>query len=390
MVNTDKLREVLTKGILLLGITGALTLGNGAATIGNTQAVYAATAVQSKKESALKSLEKTYKTYYKKYYTEKEYNKLTKIYNKGINALNNCDTKTEISDTLKTYKEKLLGIKPSVFVKYQKKMEKNLLTYYKDLLKNNTYSADGLAKLEEAKNTAVENIYSKKTKAKAKKAKANGIKELDSIFTLGAEVTPDATKGIKETALEISASEYLEYPVPGVGIMVYFKLAPEISYYPDVDTGWGNDFTYTYGEYYDNSIKNGSAEVVCMVDEGSELHVSFTCNPYYSIDYYIKHADVGIFGDGMFTHTISEPEICENGLNIYTVQTDFGLDSSTEYIMEYQIDENNVFQVIINGFDEAFKDPIYQTELEAILSYYRTVENLILVVDKNTPVTIVP
>lgn len=70
-------------------------------------------------------------------------------------------------------------------------MQKNLLTYYKDLLKNNTYSADGLAKLEEAKNTAVENIYSKKTKAKAKKAKANGIKELVSIFTLGAEVTPD-------------------------------------------------------------------------------------------------------------------------------------------------------------------------------------------------------
>lgn len=41
-------------------------------------------------------------------------------------------------------------------------------------------------------------------------------------------------------------------------------------------------------------------------------------------------------------------------------------------------------------FLEIFKDPIYQTELEAILNYYRTVENLILVVDKNTPVTIVP
>ena len=187
VINSKKIKEVLAKGILLLGITGTLTLSDGVATIGNPQVVYAATTVQSKKESALKSLEKVYKTYYKKYYTEKEYNKLTKIYNKGIKALNSCKTKTEISDTLKIYKEKLLEVKPSIFVKYQQKMEKNLLTYYNNLLKNNSYSTDGLVKLEETKNATVENIYNKKTKTKAKKAKANGIKELDSVITLSME-----------------------------------------------------------------------------------------------------------------------------------------------------------------------------------------------------------
>ena len=197
------------------------------------------------------------------------------------------------------------------------------------------------------------------------------------------------TTDITEAAYEISESEYLaDYPVPGNGIMVYFKLAPEIDFYPDAKEP---SLGYTYGDYYNSSINSdaGLAEVVCMVDEGSNAKVIFTCNPAYTIDDYIENADVGIFGDGSFTHTISEPEILENGFKIYTVETDFGLETTTQYFIEYQIDENNLFRIYTTGFNEAFSDPVYQTELESILNYYRTVENPILVVDKDTPVVIV-
>lgn len=211
----------------------------------------------------------------------------------------------------------------------------------------------------------------------------------DEIDTTAEITTDEMTTEETETAIEISASEYLaDYPVPGDNIMVYFKLAPEIDFYPNAVADASGQ---TYDEYYTNSINNdiGSAEVVCGVEEESTAHVSFTCNPYYSIDWYKENADVGIFGDGSSTYSISEPEICENGFVIYTIVEDWVYDKTTKYVLEYQIDSNNTFQIDIWGFNDAYKEPIFQEELESILDYYRNVENPIFIVDKDAPVNIV-
>ncbi len=207
--------------------------------------------------------------------------------------------------------------------------------------------------------------------------------EVSAVTEETAETTSEAP------VVEINANEYLaDYPVPGDGIMVYFKLAPDIDFYPD---GYDTGSNQTFGEYYYNSINSdiGLAEVVCQAAEDSPAKVVFTCNPSYDIAWFKENGGQGILGDGVGTYTVSEPENCPNGLKLYTVQIDYEYDVSTQYIFEYQIDEDNLFEIYTMGFNEAFSDPICQTELEAILDYYRNVEDPILVVPDGTQVEIV-
>ncbi len=202
--------------------------------------------------------------------------------------------------------------------------------------------------------------------------------EVEAVTEETAETTPEAP------VVEINANEYLaDYPVPGDGIMVYFKLAPDIDFYPD---GYDTGSNQTFGEYYYNSINSeiGLAEVVCQAAEDSPAKVVFTCNPSYDIAWFKENGGQGILGDGVGTYTVSEPEICPNGLKLYTVQIDFEYDVTTQYIFEYQIDEDNLFEIYTMGFNEVFSDPICQTELEAILDYYRNVEDPIVVVPNDT------
>ena len=189
--------------------------------------------------------------------------------------------------------------------------------------------------------------------------------------------------------IEINGNEYLaDYPAPGEGIMVYFKLAPEIDFYPDALDVSG---TQTVEEYYYNSINSdiGLAEVVCMVENGSKAQVIFTCNPVYGIDYYREHADTGMFDDGQSTITVSGPEICTNGFEIYTVDIVYEFGTTTFYVLDYQIDDENLFEIYTLGFNDAFEDPVYQSELASIIDYYRNVEDPILVVPDGTTVKIV-
>lgn len=208
--------------------------------------------------------------------------------------------------------------------------------------------------------------------------------ESEAEDTVAVTTEETTTETVVVPAVEINGNEYLaDYPVPGDGIMVYFKLAPDIDFYPD---GYDTGSNQTFGEYYYNSINSdiGLAEVVCQAAEDSPAKVVFTCNPSYDIAWFKENGGQGILGDGVGTYTVSEPEICPNGLKLYTVQIDYEYDVSTQYIFEYQIDEDNLFEIYTMGFNEAFSDPICQTELEAILDYYRNVEDPIVVVPNDT------
>ena len=183
IINGKKIKESLAKGFMLLTLTGALTAKNPVATNNGNTVVYAAETLESKQTKALKNLEKVYKYYSKSYYTEKEYKKLTSAYNKGVKAIKACKDKTSIQNTYEEYKEKLNAIKPSILVKYQKKMEKSLLKSYKSLVSKNEYSDYNLSKLEEFKEEGIEKIYASKNKSKAKKNKTAYVKKMKSVTT---------------------------------------------------------------------------------------------------------------------------------------------------------------------------------------------------------------
>lgn len=180
----EKIKEKLAKGVMLLTISGALVAKNPVASNNGNTVVYAAETLESKQSKALKNLEKVYKYYSKSYYTEKEYTKLTKYYNKGVKAIKACKTKTSVTETYNEYKELLNSVKPSILVKYQKKMEKSLLKSYKSLIKKNSYSDYNLTELENIKDEGIEKIYASKTKSKSKKAKTSYVKKLKGVTTL--------------------------------------------------------------------------------------------------------------------------------------------------------------------------------------------------------------
>jgi len=181
-------KEKTTKMVFGVGLVAVLTVGAPKVVDSGTTVVYAAEttkdALESSKSKALKKLEKAYKYYSKNYYSTKEYNKLTKYYNKGVKAIKACKDKTSINDTYSEYKELLNSVKPSILVKYQKKMEKNLLKSYKSLVTKNEYSDYNLSKLESIKDEGIEKIYAAKTKSKSKKAKTNYVKQLKNVTTV--------------------------------------------------------------------------------------------------------------------------------------------------------------------------------------------------------------
>lgn len=195
----ENIKEIFAKGVTLVkekttkmafgvGLVAVLTVGAPKVVDSGTTVVYAAEttkdALESSKSKALKNLEKVYKYYSKSYYSTKEYSKLTKYYNKGVKAIKACKDKTSINDTYNEYKELLNSVKPSILVKYQKKMEKSLLKSYKSLVTKNEYSDYNLSKLENIKDEGIEKIYAAKTKSKSKKAKTSYVKQLKKVTTV--------------------------------------------------------------------------------------------------------------------------------------------------------------------------------------------------------------
>lgn len=194
-MNSNKIKKLLTKGILLTTITGTLVCTGPNIISDNTTKVYALSNFETSKTKMINKLEKLYSKYNKKYYEEKDYVKLTSYYNSGVNELKNLSEKNsnskKIEEVYKKYEEKMNKIKPSILVSYQKKQEKKVLKEYKSLIKNNSYSKNNSDELELIKDTSIEKIYKTKTKTKAKNIRVESINSLDSVKTLLEEEKED-------------------------------------------------------------------------------------------------------------------------------------------------------------------------------------------------------
>jgi len=194
-MNSSRLKEILTRGLILTTITGTLVCTGPNIISDNTTKVYALSSFETSKTKMINKLEKLYSKYNKKYYEEKDYTTLTSYYNSGIKKLKSLSEKNssskEVEKVYKEYEEKMNKIKPTILVSYQKSQEKKVLKKYKSLIKSNGYSKNNSEELEVIKNTSIEKIYKTKTKTKAKNIRIESINSLDSVKTLLEEEKED-------------------------------------------------------------------------------------------------------------------------------------------------------------------------------------------------------
>lgn len=120
-----------------------------------------------------------------------------------------------------------------------------------------------------------------------------------------------------------------------------------------------------------NTIKNDPINVTVYESEDTENSplISYTVNPYYSIEYYKEHTETGLFDDGAFTIELTE-ETCDNGITIVKAESKFEyVDSIICYLIEYVIDDNITIQAYISD----------NLNIESILDFYRNTEDVVVV-----------
>lgn len=163
------------------------------------------------------------------------------------------------------------------------------------------------------------------------------------------EESTEATPSEAETTVNLPSDEYLvDYPITVGDQKVYVKT-------PDGFTTIKND---------DISVTVYESE-----DTTNSPFISYTVNPFYSIEYYKEHTETGLFDDGMSTIELTE-ETCDNGITIVKAETKFeNVDSIFCYLIEYVIDDNTTIQVYISD----------NPNIESILDFYRNAENVVVV-----------
>lgn len=167
------------------------------------------------------------------------------------------------------------------------------------------------------------------------------------------EESTEATPSEAETTVNLPSDEYLvDYPLEVGDQKVYVKT-------PD---GF-------------NTITTGPIDVTVFESEDTENSpfISYTVNPYYSIEYYKEHTETGLFDDGLSTIEITE-ETCDNGITIVRAESIFEahgiiVSSSICYLIEYVIDDNITIQAYISD----------NPNIESILDFYRNTENVVVV-----------
>ena len=193
------------------------------------------------------------------------------------------------------------------------------------------------------------------------------------------DTTTEVTEEPEKETLELSADEYyVDYPLNlEDGRQVYVKIVPSLGFYPEkehpaVGTNLAaytemKQLITTLSVHADKGIGETSASVVYEMD-----------NDYSFINYCIEGNVSG------FTYEVSEPENWDNGIIAYKVDSDYGSDYVlTDYALYYPLEGDAVIKVYISGFlgDYYTSGEEFQEEHEEILNFYRTEENVFIVVD---------
>lgn len=318
-VNFKKIKELCAKGAILLMLTGTITTVTTPNTIYTVSA--ATKTLKSTKSSALKKLLAAYNSYDKSNYYSTQYKSITKYYNTGVTKINACKTKNDVSKMLDTYKKKMAAVKDkkTVLAEYKIKMQKSLLEYYKDLIKNNNYDSNGLKELESIYNTYNSKINKTTTKTKAKKYKNTAISKMENVVT--AIMTIDGVKVITKEQVDKKVRTLCEkYPC---------YTEDEIrTLYVTINM---TEFNFDLYEYLDVSTKEEMETKAALLEDILENMYLTTYQHYnkvankLSLETEIKYEDIIYLPDFIENFEIKNESIklCTliyNMANIYTEQ----------------------------------------------------------------------
>lgn len=189
------------------------------------------------------------------------------------------------------------------------------------------------------------------------------------------ELTTESTEVVeseKET-IELSAEEYyVDYPLSlDDGRQVYVKIAPLTSFYPEVvySGGVSNSEVYTtQNRLITNLSADSGAVVTYEMDDGE----------YYFINWCKE------WQDGWY-YDVNEPENLDNGIVEYKVDAVYedGF-KTTLHALYYTLDDGSAILICIDGFlgtPSLLENGELPEEHEEILNFYRTEEDLFIVVD---------
>lgn len=217
----------------------------------------------------------------------------------------------------------------------------------------------------------------------------NSEKETLSENEVESTATPEATIEPEETAesasitepeklaIELSADEYyVDYPLAlEDGRQVYVKIPPLVNFYPAEEQ-------YTDITYLDTYAS--SNYLITKLSADSEASVSYEIDngDYTFINWCME------WEEESWSYEVSEPENWENGIKAYRIDAVFGGgDKTTQYVLYYPLEDDLLVLIDIDGFlgtPYLLDDGELPEENEKILDFYRTEENLFVVVDPET------
>ena len=147
-----------------------------------------------------------YYRYDKSGYTSAAYKKLTNYYNEAVKAVKNDFSLKSAKSVYKKYLKLIKSVKPSILIKYQKKMKKKVTKTYNKLVKKYDYSDTNLEILNDIKLAGIENIAASTIKTDAKKEMSSCVIKLKAVKTYVQQVKDDAISFI-ESNKNIEQSE---------------------------------------------------------------------------------------------------------------------------------------------------------------------------------------
>lgn len=179
----------------------------------------------------------------------------------------------------------------------------------------------------------------------------------------------------EKITITLSADEYyVDYPlVLEDGRQVYVKIAPDLNFYPDYTGSSPSTNIQIYEEYGRLTATLSDDELLSEVSYSAEMD-------YETIIWMMNPPDIE------WSYEIAEPENWSTGIIAYSMVQFFPSAGGTreQYILYYPLD--NEYQVLINicGFVGEWGSDQLPEEQQAILDFYRTEENLFVVVDTET------
>lgn len=185
--------------------------------------------------------------------------------------------------------------------------------------------------------------------------------------------TADASES-EGKKLCISAEEYyVDYPlILPDGRQVYIKKVPNLHFYPNGIEVLGMSclWRYTYENYFITAFALNSEKRI------SDAEISYKIE---KDDSYIN----SLIEDELW-YSVSEPEEWENGITVYEIEMKIMDAKTTSYLLYYRLDDEFSISIDITGFlgDSYLLDNgELIEENEEIFNFYRTEENLFIVVD---------